>query len=253
MQNTYRTIWISDVHLGSQNAKAEFLIDFLLHNHCEKLYLVGDIIDGWRLQSKFHWPDSHQNVVTQVLDIARAGVEVIYLTGNHDDFLRRVSEYKLAFGNIKILDEIVHETVDGRKLLVIHGDKFDVVTRYHKWVSLLGDYIYGILIWVNRYFNHVRKWFGYEYWSLSSYIKLKVKSAVNIISNFEDSLVHECEKQDLQGVVCGHIHKAEMKDMRGKLYCNSGDWVESCTALVEHGDGELEIVHWVGSQKQGKK
>lgn len=249
MHNHYRTIWISDVHLGSPSCKAEFLVDFLKYNHCEKLYLVGDIIDGWKLQSRFFLPQSHLNVVRRVLTKAKRGVEIIYVTGNHDEFLRKFTEYELTMGNIRIVEEDIHETADKKKFLVIHGDGFDVVVRYHKWLAFLGDQAYSFLIWVNNYFNRVRHLFGYEYWSISAYMKLKVKRAVNFISHFEELLVRECEKRGLDGVVCGHIHKAEIKDLHGKSYCNSGDWVESCTALVEHAGGEIEIVHWAKRSK----
>lgn len=244
MVNKYRTIWISDVHLGSRSCKAEFLIDFLKHNDCQKLYLVGDIIDGWKLRSNFYWPQTHLDVVRRILTKAKDGVEVIYLSGNHDEFLRNFGDYDLKMGNLRIVDEDIHETADGKKLLVVHGDEFDMVIRHQKWLAHIGDHFYGALIWLNERLNYVRRLTGFGYWSLSAYLKLKVKQAVNFISKFEDLLVQKCEKHGLDGVVCGHIHKAELKDMRGKLYANSGDWVESCTALIEHFDGRIEIIYW---------
>jgi UDP-2,3-diacylglucosamine pyrophosphatase LpxH len=242
---TYRTIWVSDFHLGSRNCRADFLIDFLKRNHSETLYLVGDIIDGWQIKSDFYWPANHLNVIREILDKAKKGVKVTYLPGNHDEFLRNFDDFNLSIGSIRITDRTVHTTVDGKKMLVMHGDQFDTVVRHYKWLAHIGDYGYQFLMWVNRHLNHFRRWLGYGYWSLSAYIKYKVKEAVNYISKFEEMLVEECREKGLQGVVCGHIHKAELKDVNGTLYANSGDWVESCTALVEHFDGRLEIINWV--------
>lgn len=241
---TYKTIWISDVHLGSSGCQANLVSRFLKENDSEQLYLVGDIIDGWRLKSKFYWPQSHSNVVRRILTRSKRGTEVIYITGNHDDFLRRFVDFDLQMGNIKIVNEAIHETADGRKLMVTHGDMFDVVTRYHSWVAVAGDYAYEGLMKVNSVLNVARSRLGMPYWSLADYAKHKVKTAVNFISDFEESVAHECKTRGLDGAVCGHIHHAEIRDIDGIQYYNTGDWVDSCTALVEHHDGRMELLDW---------
>jgi len=247
-----RTIWISDVHLGTPGSQAERLADFLKHYRCEQLYLVGDIIDGWRLKSTFFWPQEHTNVIRKILTKSKRGTQVYYVTGNHDDFLRKFVDYELRMGNIHVVNDAVHETADGRKLFVIHGDLFDVVTRYHKWVAVAGDVAYTTLLRANRYVNWARQRLGYPYWSLSAYAKHKVKTAVNFISEFEKAVAHECRRRGFDGVVCGHIHHAEMRDIEGVSYYNAGDWVESCTALVEHFDGTIELVDWGELERQRK-
>ncbi|HEX4895008.1 MAG TPA: UDP-2,3-diacylglucosamine diphosphatase [Solimonas sp.] len=241
----YRTIWISDVHLGTPGCKAEHLVDFLKQHSCDRLYLVGDIIDGWKLRSGWYWPQEHTNVVRKVLTRAKRGTEVIYVTGNHDEFLRKFVDYRLEIGNIRLVNEHVHETADGRRLLVIHGDLFDVITRYHKWIALAGDAIYEGTMRFNQWFNRARSLMGMRYWSLSAFAKQHVKTAVNIVSTFEDSLVRECRRRGLDGVVCGHIHHAEARPMEGVTYYNCGDWVESCTALAEDQDGHIRVIRWV--------
>lgn len=241
----YRTVWISDVHLGTPGCKAEFLADFLKHVECETLYLVGDIIDGWKLRSTWYWPQEHTNVLRKVLTKAQRGTKVIYVTGNHDEFLRKFVHFGLSAGNLHLVNEAVHETADGRKLLVLHGDMFDAITRHHKWVALAGDLAYEAMMHANHHFNRVRRVLGMRYWSLSAFAKNSVKNAVNIVSQFEDSVAHECHRRGLDGVVCGHIHHAEMRRMHGVEYLNCGDWVESCTALAEDFNGRIEIVRWV--------
>lgn len=248
----YRTIWISDVHLGTPGSQAERLTAFLKANRCDHLYLVGDIIDGWRLQNNFYWPQEHTNVVRKILTKAKRGTQVYYITGNHDEFLRKFVEYELRLGNIHIVNDTAHETADGRKLFVIHGDLFDVVTLHHRWVALLGDVAYTTLLRANRYVNWARTRLGYPYWSLSAFAKNKVKTAVNFISEFEKAVAHECHRRGYDGVVCGHIHQAEIKTLEGVTYYNSGDWVESCTALVEHHDGRMEIVRWTEQENTDK-
>lgn len=243
--NRYRTIWVSDVHLGTRGCKADYLIDFLKNNDCETLYLVGDIIDGWRMRRGVYWPQSHSNVIRRVLTKAKRGTDVIYIAGNHDEFLRDYLEWDLHFGNIEIHNEYVHETIDGKKLWVIHGDQFDQIAKYAKWLAFLGDYAYSVLLWSNIWFNKARRIFGFSYWSLSSYLKNKTKQAVNFVGRFENAVAHECVKKGYDGVVCGHIHKAEIREIEKIIYCNDGDWVESCSALVENFDGSLEIVKWV--------
>ena len=238
-----RTIWISDTHLGSKGCKAEFLIEFLKAHQCDTLYLVGDIIDGWRMRKSIYWPQAHSNVIRRILTLAKRDTRVIYVTGNHDEFLRKYSDSE--FGNISLLDRAEHMTVDGRRLLVIHGDQYDVVVRYHKWIAVLGDVAYNVLLVLNRWYNRCRLKLGYGYWSLSSYIKHRVKQAVNFIGDYEQALANECKRHDYHGVVCGHIHHAEIRDIDGIGYHNCGDWVESCTALIENHNGHIELVRWI--------
>ncbi|AOE86458.1 UDP-2,3-diacylglucosamine diphosphatase [Pseudomonas sp. TCU-HL1] len=241
-----RTLWISDVHLGTRDCQAERLARFLKQYHADRIYLVGDIIDGWKLRGGIYWPQAHTNVIRRLLTMSKRGTEVIYVTGNHDEFLRRYSA--LMLGNIQLVDEEVHETADGRRLLVIHGDQFDVITRYHKWLAFLGDSAYEFTLTLNRWLNHWRERWGYGYWSLSAYLKHKVKSAVNFISDFEEAIAHECVKRGLDGVVCGHIHHAEIRRVGEVEYLNCGDWVESCTALIEHWDGSIELYRLADAQ-----
>lgn len=239
---TYRTIWISDLHLGTKGCKAEFLLDFLKYNESEKLYLVGDIIDGWKLRRGWFWPQLHSDIVQKILRKARKGTEVIFIPGNHDEFLRPYDGLKA--GSVIIQNQDIHITADGKRLLVVHGDEFDGVMRYAKWLAFVGDRAYGFALTLNDWVNTVRRKLGMPYWSLSAMLKNKVKKAVEIIGNFEEFIVEVAQKKRVDGVVCGHIHHAEMKMIEGTLYCNDGDWVESCTALVEHEDGTLEIVRW---------
>jgi UDP-2,3-diacylglucosamine pyrophosphatase LpxH len=238
----YRTLWISDVHLGTAGCKAAFLADFLKQHDCDKLYLVGDIIDGWALKSEFYWPQEHSNVIRRVLTKAKRGTQVIYVTGNHDEFLRKFVDMELLFGNVQIVNEAVHETADGRRLLVTHGDAFDVITRYHRWLALAGDAVYRTTMEASRWLNRARAAAGLEYWSLSAFAKQRVKTAVNIISDYEDSVARECRRRGLQGVVCGHIHHAEIRKLHGIQYHNCGDWVESCTALAEDHSGRIQLL-----------
>jgi len=238
----YKTIFISDTHLGSKGAKAEFLAEFLKYNQCDKLYMVGDIIDGWRLKKRMFWPQAHTNVVRRILTMSKRGTDVVYVTGNHDDFLRRYSG--LEFGNIELCDQAEYE-LNGKKYLVIHGDKYDSVIQTQKWLAYLGDWSYETLVVFNRHFNRVRQKLGMGYWSLSSYIKQRVKRAVSFITAYEEAVVKDCEKSGYSGVICGHIHHPEVREIGGIQYLNCGDWVESCTAIVETDDGELKLLHWV--------
>jgi UDP-2,3-diacylglucosamine pyrophosphatase LpxH len=246
----YRTIWISDVHLGTKACKADFLLDFLKHTDCDTLYLVGDIVDGWRLKKSWYWPQSHNDVVQKLLRKARKGTKVYFIPGNHDEFGRQFLGQR--FGDVEILDKAVHTTADGRRLLVIHGDQFDVVVRYAKWLAHVGDTAYVLLLGMNTVVNAARRRLGYTYWSLSAYMKHRTKKAVEFVGRFEAALSEEARRQQVDGVVCGHIHTAEIKDMQGVTYCNDGDWVESCTALVEHDTGELEIVRWADMAETAK-
>ena len=238
----YEAIWISDIHLGTPGCKAEFLLDFLKWNESKHLYLVGDIIDGWQLKKTWYWNQSHNDVVQKILRKARKGTHVTYIAGNHDEGLRQF--LGLAFGDIKIVDEAQHEMRDGRVLWITHGDMFDGVIRHAKWLAHLGDSLYTLILQLNHHFNHVRHRFGLSYWSLSQYLKHKVKNAVSYINSFEHALTSEACRRGYAGVVCGHIHKPEIRDIDGVLYCNDGDWVESLSALVETRSGELKIVHW---------
>ncbi|MEQ8486231.1 MAG: UDP-2,3-diacylglucosamine diphosphatase [Pseudomonadales bacterium] len=238
----YRTIFLSDIHLGTKGCQAERLLHFLKNHTCDRLYLVGDIVDGWRMKSSIYWPQAHSDVLRRFLTLCKRGTRLTYVTGNHDEFLRKYSD--LVIGNLEVVDEAVHLTADDRRLLVVHGDEFDVVTRYHRWVAFLGDIGYTLLLGLNRYFNALRSRLGYGYWSLSAWIKHRVKRAVSFISEFEDAIVHQCRKRGFDGVVCGHIHHAEIRDLEGTTYMNCGDWVESCTALVEDEHGRFHILDW---------
>ena len=238
----FNSIWISDTHLGLRACKAEFLLDFLSHVECKQLYLVGDIIDFWHMKKGMRWPALHNRVVQQVMCMASRGTQVIYVPGNHDELFR--DYLGTSFGGIEMQAEAIHQTADGRKFLVLHGDEFDQVVRHSKWVAVLGSEAYDVLLALNRYFNWFRRKLGFPYWSLSAYLKHKVKNAVSFIGNFEKAVVHEARKRGVDGVICGHIHKATIENYDGVLYCNDGDWVESCTALVERPDGELAVIHW---------
>ncbi len=243
----YRTIWISDVHLGTRGCKADFLLDFLKNTESETLYLVGDIIDGWRLRRTWYWPQAHNDVVQKLLRKARKGTRVLFVPGNHDEFARDYAQ--LSFGDVEVQTQAIHITADGKRLLVMHGDAFDGVIKYARWLAHLGDGAYTFALWANHWLNVVRRRLGLAYWSLSAYLKHKVKNAVQYIDNYEQTMADEARKQGVDGVVCGHIHHAECREMSGIIYCNDGDWVESCTALVEHMDGRLEILHWLEENK----
>ncbi|AWK86525.1 UDP-2,3-diacylglucosamine diphosphatase [Azospirillum thermophilum] len=238
----YRSIWISDVHLGTRGCKADYLLDFLKHTESDHLFLVGDIVDGWRLRKSWYWPQQHNDVVQKILRRARKGVQVYYIPGNHDEAAR--DYVGLQFGGVHVVEEWVHTTADGRRFLITHGDRFDAVVRYAKWLALLGDHAYVVLLQLNTLFNWARRKLGFSYWSLSAYLKHKAKTAVEFIGKYEEALGEEARRRKVDGIICGHIHTAEMRDMEGVLYCNDGDWVESCTALVEHHSGALEIIHW---------
>jgi UDP-2,3-diacylglucosamine pyrophosphatase LpxH len=238
----FRTLFLSDVHLGSKPAKAEFLIDFLRHHDADTIYLVGDIVDGWRLRRSWHWPQAHNDVVQKLLRKARKGTRIIYVAGNHDEFLRDFQG--VHFGGIVVTDRAMHETADGRRYLVIHGDQFDSIVHNLRWLAYLGDIAYDMAISINRVVTRLRRLAGLPYWSFSSWAKVRVKKAVNFISAFRDVLSEEARRCEADGVICGHIHHAEISDMRGIHYINTGDWVESCTAAAEHFDGRFEILRW---------
>jgi len=242
----YRTVFISDIHLGTPGCQADALLEFLKRDTCDQLYLVGDIIDGWALRRRWYWPQSHNDVIQKLLRKARKGCRVVYVPGNHDEFARQFVNHH--FGGVEVLEEAVHLTADGRKLWIIHGDYFDAVIRCAKWLAYLGDHAYELALKLNRYLNNCRSRLGLPYWSLSAYLKMRVKKALNYVSDFERAVAHEAQRRGYQGVVCGHIHHAEIRDIDGVTYCNDGDWVESLTALVEHEDGRFELLYWPRNQ-----
>lgn len=245
--NTHRTLWISDLHLGTKGCQAESLVAFLSAHECDHLYLVGDIIDGWQLGKRWYWTEAQSRVVQLILEKARSGTRVTYIPGNHDAGLRAYGALDLA--GIEVLEEVVHTTATGKRLLVLHGDQFDVVVRCHRWLAHLGDFAYQLSLVANRWFNFARQRIGLPYWSLSAYLKQRVKDAVSFVGRFEEALIHEAERRGVDGIVCGHIHKAELREVSGVIYANDGDWVESCTALAEDHSGKLSIVHWEDGQK----
>ena len=238
----FRAIFISDTHLGTPGCQAAALLEFLRTTESDFLYLVGDIIDGWQLKRRWYWHQSHNDVVQKVLRKARKGTAVVYVPGNHDEAARHY--VGVDFGGIAIRDEAVHTTADGRRLLVTHGDRFDGVITCAKWLALLGDQLYTFILKLNQHYNALRARLGMPYWSLSQFLKLRVKNAVSYITAFEDALGREARTRGFDGVVCGHIHHAEVRAIGDVLYCNSGDWVESLTALVEAEDGTLSVLRW---------
>ncbi len=245
-ERRFRTIWISDLHMGTRGCKTAALLDFLRHHESDTLYLVGDIFDGWQLRKSWFWTQPHNDVIQKILRKVRKGTQVVYLPGNHDEFAHDYAG--LQFGGITVQRELIHVLRDGRRLLVLHGDRFDGIVMHKKWLAHLGAWAYDAALVLNHGFNAVRRRLGRPYWSLSGYLKHKVKNAVTFITNFENALAEEARRQGCDGVVCGHIHRAEIRMHAGILYCNDGDWVESCTALAEHLDGRLEILTWTESQ-----
>jgi UDP-2,3-diacylglucosamine pyrophosphatase LpxH len=242
-KHRFRSIWISDVHLGTKGCRARILLDFLKHTESKFLYLVGDIVDGQQLARSWFWAQSHNDVIQKLLRKARKGTRIVYVPGNHDAVVR--SYAGLTFGGIRVQREVVHATADGRRFWVTHGDAFDRVVHQMRWLSALGDSAYACALFLNGVTNRIRRRLGKPYWSLSSHLKNKVKAVVNFVCGFRDELVATARRRGFDGVICGHIHRPEMVDYDGVLYCNDGDWVESCTALVEHADGRLEILDWI--------
>jgi len=243
-----RTVFISDIHLGTRGARSDMLLDFLSRVQCEKLYLVGDIVDGWRLRKSWYWHAEFDTIIRTILDLAKNGTEVIYIPGNHDEMFREWLGLEVA--GVKLVREAEHLAADGRRYLVMHGDEFDGVIRYAKFLAYLGDWAYDTALVLNRWFNLARRRLGYPYWSLSQWLKRQVKEAVKAIDRFETALAGEARRRGLDGVICGHIHHAEMRMVQGVLYMNDGDWVESCTALVEHHDGAFELLDWAVHQRE---
>ena len=237
-----RTVWVSDIHLGTAGCQADLLCDFLHSIECETLYLVGDIVDGWRLRKGWYWPDQHNEVIRRVLKMAHRGTRVIYIPGNHDEMFRDYAG--LSFGGVEVQLEAIHTTADGRNLLVTHGDAFDGIVLYARWLAFLGDQAYTLLLRANIILNAIRRRFNMPYWSLSSYLKMRVKNAVQFIGKYEEVVAREAAQRGVQGVVCGHIHSAEIREFGSITYYNDGDWVESCTALTEAKDGTMSIINW---------
>jgi UDP-2,3-diacylglucosamine pyrophosphatase LpxH len=248
MTTRYRTLFISDVHLGARGCQAGLLIEFLERHEAETIYLVGDIIDGWKLKKSWFWPQEHNDLVQIMLARAKAGTRVIFMPGNHDEFARDYLGH--AVGGIEIVDHAIHEGADGRRYLVIHGDQFDAVVMHARWLAHLGDGAYRIAQAVNARLSGVRRAFGLTYWSFSAWAKHKVKKAVNFISAFEDMLSAEAVRRDAQGVICGHIHHAAIRDINGVTYMNCGDWVESCTVLAEDDEGRFRIISWISERQR---
>ncbi len=248
----FRTLFVSDAHLGKRGTQADLFLDFLRYHGADTIFLVGDMIDGWALKGGWYWPQSHNDVVQKLLRKVRKGARVVFLPGNHDEFAR--DYLGMSFGGIEVLDTVVHDMADGRRFLIIHGDQFDIVVTNARWLALLGDWAYEAALSSNVWFNKVRRALGFSYWSFSAWAKLKVKDAVKFIGTFEKTLVEEARKRGAQGVVCGHIHHPVIREIDGITYVNTGDFVESCTAVAEHYDGRLEIITWQakgGEQPQG--
>lgn len=251
-QSTVKAVFISDIHLGTPGCQATELLEFLKVYPSDYLYLVGDIIDGWQLRRSWYWPQAHNDVVQKLLRRARKGCKVFFIPGNHDEFARQFLGH--SFGGIEVVPEAVHQAIDGKKFWVVHGDLFDGVIQCAKWLAYTGDNLYEFSLKLNRYLNSLRAKLGLPYWSLSQYLKYKVKTAVNYVTSFEEAVAQEARRQQYDGVICGHIHHAEIRDIGGIKYCNDGDWVESLTALVEHWDGRLELIYWTRDvHRQGKQ
>ncbi|MEM1287324.1 MAG: UDP-2,3-diacylglucosamine diphosphatase [Pseudomonadota bacterium] len=239
---TFRTLFLSDIHLGSKGCQADLLLDFMRYHDADTIFLVGDIVDGWRLKKRWYWPQAHNDVVQKLLRKGRKGSRIVYLPGNHDEFLR--DYLGLRMGGIEIVDSIVHEAADGKRYLVVHGDQFDVVVRHAKWLAFLGDWAYHFALWANIHVNRVRRRLGFDYWSLSAWAKHKVKNAVSFIGRYEEALSFEASRANADGVICGHIHHPVIQEFGEVSYVNTGDWVESCTAVGEREDGTLELIKW---------
>jgi UDP-2,3-diacylglucosamine pyrophosphatase LpxH len=244
---TYRTVFISDLHLGTRGCRSDFLLDFLRRTECRHLYLVGDVVDGWRLRRSWYWDATHDEILRLILAKARAGTQVTYIPGNHDELFRAWMPMELA--GVRLRRDAEHVTADGRRLLVLHGDEFDSVVRHAKSLARLGDWAYTTALVANRWFNAGTRRLGYPYWSLSAWLKRQVKEAVKAIDRFEIALAAEARRRGCDGVVCGHIHHASIREVEGVTYLNDGDWIESCTAIVEHPDGRLELVDWAAENR----
>ena len=246
-QTHYKTIWLSDIHLGFKDCRADYLLDFLNRVDCETIYLVGDVVDLWAMKRSLYWPPSHYEVLRTLFHKANAGTRVVYIPGNHDEPFR--DYVGNIFGPIEIRKEAVYTTVKGKRLLMFHGDILDEHMQLRKWESLIGDAAYDLLLFLNRWANFFRRRFGRHYWSLATYIKQRIPNARQVIDVFERAAVKEAERRGLDGVICGHIHQPALKEIDGLLYCNDGDWIENCTLLSENHDGELELLQWTETQQ----
>ena len=241
-RNKYHTVWISDVHLGSKDCKANYLLDFLRTMDCKHLYLVGDVFDLWSLKRSFYWPKIHNSVVREVLAKAKAGTKVVYIPGNHDELLR--DYHGMSYGNVIVRNQFIHQTLNGDRVLILHGDEFDGVIKCGRLATFFGNHAYDFLLYLNRVFNDFRRRFGMPYWSLAKFMKTRIKNAMQHVENFERAAAYEAAKYGCSAVVCGHIHHAEIRKINGVTYMNTGDWVENCTAMVENLDGSIELLHW---------
>ncbi len=244
----YRTIFLSDIHLGTRGCQAELLLDFLAQHEADTYYLVGDILDGWRLRRGWHWPQSHNDVVQALLARAHDGATVYYIPGNHDEIMRKY--LGTHFGGIEVMERAEFVTADDRRFLVTHGDQFDAVVVNAKWLAHVGDRAYNLALWLNTWANRIRRLWGGQYWSLSNWAKQQVKQAVNFIGEYESVLTEEARRGDYDGIICGHIHNANMRELNGITYINTGDWVESCTAVVEREDGSLHLIDWAATLRK---
>lgn len=240
-----RTAFISDIHLGSRDCRTELVLDFLRRVQCEQLILLGDIIDVWSLRRSFYWPQSHSDVLRTILGKTKHGTRVIYVPGNHDEQFREVCG--MSFGNIEVHREYIHQTLRGLRLLIMHGDEFDAAVKCSRWLANLGSGLYDLALGLNRGLNALRHRLGYGYWSLAGYLKSRIGNAMDYVRNFELAAAHTARRRGLDGIICGHIHRPEIAEVAGVLYCNDGDWVDSCSALIEDRSGELELWHWTGA------
>ncbi len=248
--NNYRSIFISDVHLGTKDCKADLLNQFLKVHRCDSLYIVGDFIDGWKMRKKVHWKKSYTRIIRKILKMSKRGVKIYYITGNHDEFLRKFANNR--FDNIHLINTMTHVSADKKEFVVMHGDQFDGVTRAHRILKWIGDWGYDFLMFLNRLYNRVRAKYGYGYWSLAGYLKSHIKRAQTYIGDYEDAASHYAEKNNYDGIICGHIHHSALKTINNVCYYNTGDWVESCTALVEDFDGNFSIIDWKQTQERKK-
>jgi UDP-2,3-diacylglucosamine pyrophosphatase LpxH len=238
----YRAIFLSDVHLGTRSSQADALLDFLKYTEADVIYLVGDIVDFWRVRRGPYWPQPHNDVLQKLLRKTRKGTHIVFIPGNHDECLRGYCG--AHFGGMEICREAVHTTATGRRYIVMHGDEFDVVVRYARWLAFLGDRGYELALWTNRPLNWVRRHLGFGYWSLSAFLKARVKSAVAFIGEYEEALADVARRNQADGVICGHIHHAADRRIGAIHYLNTGDWVESCTAIAETRAGDLTVIRW---------
>lgn len=242
----FRTLFLSDVHLGTRNCQAEALVDFLKYNTAEQIVLVGDVVDFWKVKRGAYWPQAHNDVIQKLLRTVRKGARMVYVPGNHDEALRQYCGQR--FGGIEVRRNFVHTTADGRRYLVMHGDEFDVVVRGAPWLAFIGDVGYDFAILANRPLNWIRQRLGFGYWSLAGFLKRSVKHAVSFISAFEQAVTHEAKERSADGAICGHIHCPCDRMIEGVHYMNCGDWVENCTAIGETESGELVLIYWKSTQ-----